>query len=411
MNNRKPPTYRTSRLESLTRVPYSDGKRQKYLSEYQFVWYNDNTAFIDDISEDEFVILKRAKFTVTPDGEIIPGEGYSNDDPDMVKAAKKMAKFKKPYRSREKQDIISNKEFDKRIPDEAAAVEFLEQTMWGDAPFCPRCGGEGVYRTKTGKPMSHRCRDCRRHFSVRSGTPMEGSQIDTRTWLLAIRIMHTARKGRSAMEMHKDLGLTWNSCWFLCQRIREAMDVGNEVLTGIIELDETWVGGKEGSKHADKKLHGHWQDGKIPVFGLRDHTGQVVMFPIPGVGRATLEKAILDNVAPGSTIYTDGHPGYRGLPDLGFEHEYVVHEVGEYVRGMATTNGIESVWAVFDRAYMGTFHYISPKHLWRYLNEFSSRLNAGPGNGFKTIARTLRNMRGHRLKWYDLIADPKEQAK
>ena len=372
------------------------------------MWYNDNTAYIEDPSEDEFVILKRAKFTVTPDGEIIPGEGYSSDDPDMVKAAKKMAKFKKPYRTREEQDIMYDKEFDRAIPDEAAAIEFLEQTMWADTPFCPKCGDKNVYRP-SGKPlMSHRCRDCKRYFSVRSGTPMENSQVDTLTWLKAIRIMHTARKGRSATEMVKNLGLTWNSTWFLCQRIREAMNVGNETLTGIIELDETLTGGVEGNKHADKKLHGHWQDGKVPVFGMRDYTGKVVMFPIPNTDRKTLEQIIKEYVAPGSTIYTDGHPGYRGLPDLGFKHEFVVHSVGEYVRGMATTNGIESVWAVFDRAYMGTFHYISPKHLARYCNEVGYRLSSGPGNGLKTIARTLRNMRGKRLRWRELIANPGE---
>ena len=189
------------------------------------------------------------------------------------------------------------------------------------------------------------------------------------------------------------------------------MDVGKQVLSGIVELDESWIGGLEKNKHADKKLHGHWQDGKVPMFGIREHhTGRVVMFPLPDTKKSTLEAVIKRHVAPSSTIYTDGHQGYKDIDKLGlaFIDEYVVHDVGEYVRGMATTNGIESCWSVLDKAYTRIFCYISPKHLARYANETAYRLSAGPGNGLKEIAAVLRNMRGKRLKWKDLIADPEK---
>ena len=134
------------------------------------------------------------------------------------------------------------------------------------------------------------------------------------------------------------------------------------------------------------------------------------MFPLPDTKKSTLEAVIKRHVAPGSTIYTDGHQGYKDIEKLclDFIHEYVVHDVGEYVRGMATTNGIKSCWSVLDKAYTGIFCYISPKHLARYANETAYRLSAGPGNGLKEIAAVLRNMQGKRLKWKDLIADPEE---
>lgn len=197
----------------------------------------------------------------------------------------------------------------------------------------------------------------------------------------------------------------------MMHRIREMMDVGHKVLSGIVEIDETQTGGKEKNKHAKDKLHENWRAGKVPVWGMRDHvTGEVVFFPIRDTNRKTLEDLIRKHVAPGSRIYTDGHQGYSGIEGMGrnYTHEFVVHDVGEYVRGQATTNGIESNWAKLDRAYMGVYCYISPKHLARYCNESAHRLNSGPGNGPDTMAKTIKNGRGKRLKWYDLIADPEE---
>ena len=175
---------------------------------------------------------------------------------------------------------------------------------------------------------------------------------------------------------------------------------------GVVEADETYIGGKEGNKHASKKLHGHWKDGKFAIFGVKEagKGGKVIAFPLTKTDTAALNAAISHNVEPGSTVYTDGYGGYSELPIFGYSHESVNHSVGEYVRGMATTNGIESFWALLKRGYVGTFHIMSWRHLHRYVNEFAARHNAGPGNGFRTIGHVLDQAVGRRLTYQELIA-------
>ena len=219
--------------------------------------------------------------------------------------------------------------------------------------------------------------------------------------LLLMDAWHTGRKGVSALQLHKMLGIAYQTAWHLEHRIRKAMETDDIVMAGIVQADETYIGGKERWKHADKKLHERWPEGRVLVMGFRDHTGRIALFPIPNADRATLEHAIQTNIEPGSTIYTDGHSGYVHLPSLGYDHEWVNHSVGEFVDGMATTNGIESCWALLKRGYVGTFHLMSPKHLHRYCSEFTYRHNSGPGNGLETIGRTLRCMVGKRLSWND----------
>jgi transposase-like protein len=190
-------------------------------------------------------------------------------------------------------------------------------------------------------------------------------------------LLVTSRKGISSMQLAKEIGITQKSAWFVLQRLREACGNDPTVLLGIIEVDETYIGGKEKSKHESKKQRlGRGSVGKTAVIGMRERGGRVKAMTIPNTTANTLQSAILDNVAAGSEIQTDEHSGYQGIEDH-FYHDMVNHAGGEYGRPGVSTNGIESVWAVLKRGLHGVYHHASPKHLDRYVQEFAFRLNDG----------------------------------
>ena len=304
----------------------------------------------------------------------------------------------------EKLDIISLKRFDQAIPDEAAAIAHVEQAIWQGTPRCGHCGSEDVYRPSGKPPMSHRCRDCQKYFSIRIGTIMQDTNLPVLTWLKAIYFIHTNRKGISSIALSKLLGVTQRTAWFLGHRIRKAMTEDDLIVHGVVEIDETVVGGKMKNMHKADRPEDPMEN-KTHVIGFRDHfTGKVVAFPIDDVRTRTLRTAVTEHVAPGSILYTDSFPGYRPLSKLGFDHHFVNHKVGQFVNDLATTNGIESHWALLKRAFIGTFHWMSKKHLHRYVTESSSRHNAGKGNGFVTIGKVLSGMVGRRLTWKELVA-------
>lgn len=304
---------------------------------------------------------------------------------------------------------LSLVEVARMFPNEEAARKWVEQIRWPNGPHCPHCGSTNIQCDARHKTMSHRCRSCRKFFSVRTGTVMQSSKLSIQTWVLAVYLLNTELKGRASMKLHRDIGVTQKTAWHLAHRIRESWEKsgGTGMFGGPVEADETYIGGKRKNmpRWKRKELKGRGPVGKAAVVGAKDReTGQIVARHVENTGAMQVAGFVANKTKPGATVYTDEALAYNMLDDW-YEHESVKHSVGEYVRGMAHTNGIESFWSMLKRGYQGTYHWMSEKHLDRYVREFAGRHNVRNSDTMDQMAATVAGMVGKRLRYADLIAE------
>jgi transposase-like protein len=294
------------------------------------------------------------------------------------------------------------------------AREWLEKTRWPEGPVCSHCGTIGhAYAIK--KPGWYRCaeKECRKDFTVTTGTVMERSHIPLNKWLMAFYLLNASKKGMSAHQIHRALNLDYKSAWFLCHRIREAMRTDSKLWSGplggegkIVEADETYYGPVDKIKIHTKTTSGRpftksgktGPSNKRPIVALVERGGNVRTFHVPVADQATVEKIVTDNIAHESRLHTDESRLYFNAADTFTAHETVHHTSGEYVRyenGRAIhTNSAEGYFSIFKRGMRGVYQHCKEKHLHRYLAEFDHRYNHRIALGYSDIDRTLAAIRG-----------------
>ena len=298
-------------------------------------------------------------------------------------------------------------ELTEMFPDNKTAENWFVEQRWPVGVCCPECGSLDVQQRRTRKPQPYRCRDCRKDFSVRTGTLMHGTNLGYRTWAFAIYMVVTNLKSVSSMKLHRDLKITQKTAWHLMHRIRENWEDRSSAFTGPVEVDETYMGGKRAnmSNSKRKKLAntGRGSVGKTAIVGVKDRaTKQVAAKVVNSTNAETLQGFVKDHTAPQATVYSDDATAYNALP---FNHSIIKHSLSEYVNGDVHTNGIESLWSMIKRAHMGTFHKLSPKHLDRYVQEFAGRHNMRELDTIRQMGMVAENMDSKRLRYRQLIAD------
>ncbi len=291
------------------------------------------------------------------------------------------------------------------FPTEQAATEWFEQVFWNGSRCCGHCGSLNTREVPNARPMPYWCPDCRKYFSVRTGTAIARSNVPLQKWAIAIYLCLTSLKSVSSMKLHRDIGVSQPTAWFMLHRIREAWarESGGS-FSGPVEADETYFGGRRRNmrKSRRRQLDGRGTIGKTAVAGIKDRpSNQVRAQVVESTNAEQLQGFVVNHSRSTATVYTDDCTAYQSLP---MRHESVKHSVGEYVRNQAHTNGIESFWAILKRAHKGTFHKLSPKHLNRYVQEFAAKHNMRNSDTLDQMRATVAGLIGRNLLYRDLIA-------
>ena len=284
---------------------------------------------------------------------------------------------------------------------------FLEELRWPDGVKCPRCGSDKISRIA--KRRQFDCDGCRYQFSVRVGTLFHDSKLPLWKWFLAVYVMGESKKGVSANQLKRMLGVSYKTAWYLCHRIRAAMhNESAPLLRGIVEADETYIGGKPRNRQhgyrAKQRAALSRRDNKTVVLGAVQRGGQVRLRVAPDSTSESVKGFLADVVhGDAEAIYTDAHRSYRGIGDENTRHEYVDHSRDEWVNGQVHTNTVESVWSLFDRSVIGAYHKLSVKHLPAYLDEAAYRWN-NRENPFWFRDTLLALVEGETMTFSDLTA-------
>jgi transposase len=280
--------------------------------------------------------------------------------------------------------------------------EYLEGLRWPDGVTCPRCDSKKISRIV--KRRQFDCDSCRYQFSVRVDTLFHDSKLPLWKWFLAVYLMIESKKGISANQLKRTLGVSYKTAWYLCHRIRSAMEDETGVLHGVVEADETYVGGKLGGFKNRRESAQHRRDNKTVVLGAVERGGRVKFRVAPDASQENVHGFLKDVVHDDAeAIYTDSHRSYRGVGDHNTKHEYVDHSADEWVRGQVHTNTVESVWSLFDRSVIGAYHKLSRKHLEAYLTEAAWRWN-NKNNPYLFRDTILKLVEGETLPFKELTA-------